>query len=303
VRPIDGWTGPQPDKAAGPDPDDPRETPPSRPDRPLLPYRDFSVEYPPGFFLLVLPPALLGLDLDGYRLVFSWWMALLLTAALLAAIRIGRVLRPLAAPSPVAVATLLGLALGTVAVRRFDAIVSLSLCLFLDGCLRRKPLLSGLALGVGLVTKMVPVLVVPLALIHWAALRRWRELAVAALVTSLVGLVVGVPFLLAAGEHLLDLLAYRPAAAQWRARERRCSPSGASSIQRRRGGWTLMAATTWWVRRIASCCRSRTSRRSWPRRALPPGAWCRRGRRCGADGERVSGGCWCAPRARRWRRA
>jgi Glycosyltransferase family 87 len=208
VRPLDGWTGPQPDKAAGPDPDDPRETPPSRPDRPLLPYRDFSVEYPPGFFLLVLPPALLGLDLDGYRLVFSWWMALLLTAALLAAIRIGRVLRPLAAPSPVAVATLLGLALGTVAVRRFDAIVSLSLCLFLDGCLRRKPLLSGLALGVGLVTKIVPVLIVPLALIHWASLRRWRELAVAALVTSLVGLVVGVPFLLAAGEHLLDLMRY-----------------------------------------------------------------------------------------------
>ena len=207
VRPLDGWTGPQPDKA-GRDPDDPRETPPRRPDRPLVPYRDFSVEYPPGFFLLVLPPALLGLDLDGYRLLFSLSMALLLTAALLATLRIGRVLRPLAPPSPVAVATFLALALGTVAVRRFDAIVSLSLCLFVDGCLRRKPVLSGLALGVGLVTKLVPVLIVPLALIFWGAQRRWRELAVAALVASLVVLAVGVPFLLAAGEHLLDLLAY-----------------------------------------------------------------------------------------------
>ncbi len=208
LRPLEGWTGPQPDKAAGPDPDDPRQTPPRRPDRPLVPYRDFSVEYPPGLFLLVLPPALLGLDLDGYRLVFSCWMALLLTVALLAAIRIGRVLRPLAAPSPVAVATLLGLALGTVAVRRFDAIVSLSLCLLLDGCLRRKPVLSGLALGVGLVAKVVPVLVLPVALVHWGAQRRWRELAVAAGVTGAVVLGVGAPFLLAAGSHLLDLLRY-----------------------------------------------------------------------------------------------
>ncbi|HVP60486.1 MAG TPA: glycosyltransferase 87 family protein [Myxococcaceae bacterium] len=208
VRSLDGWTGPQPERAAGPDPDDPRETPPRRPDRPLVPYRDFFVEYPPGFFLLVLPPTLPGLDLDGYRLLFSCWMALLLTAALLAVIRIGRVLRPLATPSPVMVATLLALLLGTVAVRRFDAIVSLSLCLFLDGCLRRRPVLSGLALGMGLVTKLVPVLVVPVALIHWGALRRRRELAVAALVTCLVGLVVCVPFLPAAGGHLLDLIRY-----------------------------------------------------------------------------------------------
>ncbi len=208
VRPLVGWTGPQPDKAAGPDPDDPRETPPRRPDRPLVPYRDFSVEYPPGFFLLVLPPALLGLDLDGYRLAFSCLMALLLTAALLAAVRIARLLRLPAAPSPVAVATLLGLLLGTIAVRRFDAIVSLSLCLFLDGCLRRKPVLSGLALGVGLVTKIVPLLVIPVALVHWGGLRRWREMAVAALVTTLVVLVVGLPFFLAVGEHLLDLMRY-----------------------------------------------------------------------------------------------
>ena len=208
VRPLEAWSGPQPEKAVGPDPDDPRQTPPHRPDRPLLPYREFSVEYPPGFFLLALPPALLGLQLDGYRLVFSLWMALLLTVALLAAIRIGRVLRPLAEPSPVVVATLLALALGTVAVRRFDAIVSLSLCLFLDGCLRRRPVLCGVALGLGLVTKIVPVLVVPLALVYWGALRRWRELALTALVTGLVGLAVGVPFLLVAGEHLLDLVAY-----------------------------------------------------------------------------------------------
>jgi hypothetical protein len=211
VRPLQGWTGAQPEKPAEPDPDDPRQTPPVHPDRPLRPYRDFSVEYPPGFFLLAVPPALLGLDLDGYRLAFSLWMALLLTAALMAAVRIGRVLRPGAETSTVTMATILALMLGTVAVRRFDAIVSLSLCLFLDGCLRRKPVLSGLALGAGLVAKIVPVLIVPAALVYWGALRRWRELSVAAVVTSAVALVVGVPFLRVAGEHALDFLRYHGA--------------------------------------------------------------------------------------------
>jgi len=208
VRSLDGWTGPQPDKSVGPDPDDPLQTPPHRPDRPLVPYRDFLVEYPPGFFLLAVPPALLGLGLDGYRLLFSLAMALLLTAALLACHRIARVLRPLAPPSPVAAAALLALLLGTVAVRRFDAIVALSLCLFLDGCLRRKPVLSGVALGIGVVTKLVPMLVVPLALVHWVALRRWRDLAVALGVAGLVVLVVGGPFLAVAGGQLLDVLRY-----------------------------------------------------------------------------------------------
>jgi hypothetical protein len=207
VRPLEGWTGPQPE-ATDADPDDPRQTPPLRPDRPLVPYRDFSVEYPPGFLLLAVPPALLGLDLDGYRLVFSLWMALLLTLALLAAVRIGRALRPGEDPSTVAVATLLALALGTVAVRRFDAVVSLSLCLFLDGCLRRRPALAGLALGAGLVTKIVPVLIVPVALLYWIALRRRRELWVTAAVAAAVTLAVGIPFLAVAGDHLLDLVRY-----------------------------------------------------------------------------------------------
>lgn len=211
VRPLQGWTGAQPEKPAEPDPDDPRQTPPEHPDGRLRPYRDFSVEYPPGFFLLALPPALLGFDLDGYRLAFSLWMALLLTAALMAAVRIGRVLRPGAETSLVTMATVLALMLGTVAVRRFDAIVSLSLCLFLDGCLRRKPVLSGLALGAGLVTKIVPVPIVPAALVFWGAQRRWRELSVAAVVGAAVALVVGVPYLRLAGEHALDLLRYHGA--------------------------------------------------------------------------------------------
>ncbi len=208
VRSLEGWSGAQPEKPGEPDPDDPRQTPPVHPDRPLLPYRDFSVEYPPGFFLLAVPPALLGLDLDGYRLVFSLWMALRLTVALVAAVRIGRMLRPGEDLPVVAVAAILALALGTVAVRRFDAIVSLSLCVFLDACLRRRPAVSGVALGVGVVTKLVPLLVAPVAVVYWGALRRWRQLGLTALAAAAVSLLVGVPYVQIAGRHLLDLLRY-----------------------------------------------------------------------------------------------
>src|SRR5262249_31637812 len=44
VRPLEGWTGPQPE-TTGVDPDDPRQAPPHVPERPLVPYRDFSIEY------------------------------------------------------------------------------------------------------------------------------------------------------------------------------------------------------------------------------------------------------------------
>src|SRR5262245_9546357 len=51
------------------------------PERPLVPYRDFFVEYPPGFFLAVMPPALLAPDLATYKWMHQLWMGALLTVA------------------------------------------------------------------------------------------------------------------------------------------------------------------------------------------------------------------------------
>lgn len=209
VRPLEGWTAAS--EASGPaaaDRDDPRQSPPQSAPGPLVPYRDFSVEYPPGFFLLALPPALLGLDLDGYRLAFSAWMALLLLAAMLAALDLGRTLCPRRPPEVLPTATLAALALGTIAVRRYDAVVSLSVCLFLLGCVRRWPVVAGLSLGVGVAAKVVPLMVLPAALVYWIALRRWRELLLAGAVALAVELAINLPLLVLAGGHLFDLLRY-----------------------------------------------------------------------------------------------
>jgi hypothetical protein len=85
VRPLAGWRAEDEDPTR--DPADPTQWPPTVPSGPLTPWRDFSVEYPPGFFLFALPPALLADDIDHYRPLFSIAMGLVLTAALLLARR------------------------------------------------------------------------------------------------------------------------------------------------------------------------------------------------------------------------
>ena len=147
-----------------------------------------------------------------------------------------------------AVAAFLALTLGTVAVRRFDAIVSLSLCVFLDGCLRRRPVLSGLALGVGVVTKLVPLLVVPVALVYWGALRRWRQLGADG-ARRRSGLAGGRRSPTSRSpERTSSICCATTRTGRWRSRAPgpRCSPSGAPSIRRRPGGSPPTARTTWW---------------------------------------------------------
>src|SRR5579872_3624241 len=58
------------------------------PDRPLRPYRDFLVEYPPGFFLVALPPALVTDSERSYGVVFEIGMVLLLLGAWICAGRL-----------------------------------------------------------------------------------------------------------------------------------------------------------------------------------------------------------------------
>ncbi|MSP62361.1 MAG: DUF2029 domain-containing protein [Myxococcales bacterium] len=208
VRPLEGWKVDASVLATGRDVNDPEATPPVRPDAPLVPYRDFLVEYPPGFFLFAVPPALVALDLDGYRVLFSLGMALLLTAALAACARIARQVAPEVAPSLVPWATGMVLALGTIAVRRYDAVVALSLCALALFCLARRPALAGIAFGIGVAAKGLPLLLAPLPILFWASRRRWRELWIASLAACLVGLLIGLPFARAAGAQMLDLFAY-----------------------------------------------------------------------------------------------
>jgi hypothetical protein len=206
VQPLAAWKAEPVDETQ--DYNDPAVVPPMRPEHALVPYRDFSVEYPPGFFPFAILPRLLSSDLDVYRIAFSAWMGLLLSIALWLSLKIAERAAPLRAQALVPRATWVALAMGVILVRRYDATVAVSLCVLVWACLARKPVMAGVGLGAGVAAKLVPGLVAPLAVAYWLTRRRWRE-AIVATVTALgtFGAFCGL-VLAAAGSRVLELFAY-----------------------------------------------------------------------------------------------
>jgi hypothetical protein len=226
VRPFSEWMAVF---AAG-GPSDPDLEGIVQPAAPLVPYRDYLVEYPPGFFLWVLPLALLLRSPAAYTAAFAGLMAAALTFALLLCRRLLSRLDAsgsLGHALPGAAAAGLGL-LGVVCTHRLDAVVSLLLCAAVWAASARRPGWSGAALGLAIATKLVPALLAPLLLAYamadavdrpgvpkgraaWAAGGRF-SLAAAA-----VGLLAFAPAVALGGAGCLDLLRYhalRPAQAE-----------------------------------------------------------------------------------------
>jgi hypothetical protein len=211
IRSMEEWRQDASRFETGKDISDPVESPPATPPRALTPYRDFSVEYPPGFFLFALPPALLISQgsLDQYSLIFGCYMGLLLCASLWLSVRSAQLIAPeLSATRLVMWSALCLLALGPITLRRYDAVVSLSLCLLIYGCLSRRALLAGIGLAIGVAAKGLPILLTPLPVMYYAVNRRWRELAVATTSGLFLGLLIGLPFAAWAGPQLFDLFRY-----------------------------------------------------------------------------------------------
>lgn len=165
----------------------------------LVPYRDFSFEYPPGALPALLLPALVTDSIDAYRVAFGAEMALagaigvLLLAATLRRLGTSESNRRVA----LAVVALLPLLLGGVILTRFDlvpaAVVSGAVYLLVTG--RRRS--GGLVVGIGIAVKLYPAVLVPLVgIAAWRAGRR-RELVTVLALVALPVLVVYAPFALA----------------------------------------------------------------------------------------------------------
>jgi uncharacterized membrane protein len=171
---------------------------------PLAPYRDFSVEYPPGFLPIALAPALVFGDLDGYALAFSVLMALALTLALWMCTRAARKL-DLSSDRLVMLSAISAFALGVICVRRYDAVVSVAATGLVWGVVGRRPVVAGLAVGVGVAAKGVPLLLAPFAIVTYARARRWREAVIASAVATFVVALAVLPF---AASPLFDIIRY-----------------------------------------------------------------------------------------------
>ncbi|MSP62363.1 MAG: DUF2029 domain-containing protein [Myxococcales bacterium] len=182
------------------------------PDRPLVPYRDYLVEYPPGFFLWALPLAALVESAAAYSLLFSVWMGVLLTVAIVFCRRIARRLDGSGADRLsnrlVLWTTLALIAVGAIAIRRYDAVISALLCAACWALIARRPVWCGIALAVAIASKGVPVLLGPLFLIYLLRLRDRRGailFLVAGVVTSAI---LFLPPILLCGGGLFDAVRY-----------------------------------------------------------------------------------------------
>jgi uncharacterized membrane protein len=145
-----------------------------------VPYRDFSIEYPPGFLLPALAPdatAKAG-NFDSYQQAFQRWMAgagvvlILMTALALAALRAGRA-HFAAALGFIAVSPLL---LGSVMLARFDLWVAALGIGGLAAMLTGRERTAGVLFGAAIATKIWPAVFVPLCVI-WIWRRQDRKAA------------------------------------------------------------------------------------------------------------------------------
>lgn len=188
----------------------PDEWPTLAPERRLVPYRDYLVEYPPGFFLAALPPTWVASTPDGYVKLFEVFMALALTGALAL---MTRSIRRLGGRQPsigkvLAWASLCVLLLGTVATHRYDASVALAMTVALAALVADRPLLLGAALGAAIALKATPVLILPIVLLHGLAGRRYREILTILLAAIAVPVLLTVPTLLGGGDPIGTFLQY-----------------------------------------------------------------------------------------------
>jgi Glycosyltransferase family 87 len=162
-----------------------------------VPYRDFSVEYPPGALATFVLPAVDRPGFSRYNREFQLLMGLCAAGALLA---MARALRALRAPPP-RLAGALGffalapLALGSVVMYRYDFWPAALAVGGLAGILAGRNRLGFGALGLGLATKIFPGVMIPPAVAYVWRTRGRREALVCLACAAAVVALVAVPFL------------------------------------------------------------------------------------------------------------
>lgn len=143
-----------------------------------IPYRDYSLEYPPGALAAIVPPSLAASHRYGF-----WFKALEIVFGCACVALVAVCLSLLGASTGRAVAAtafvaLAPLALGSVVLERFDLLPTALMLAGLAAFLARRGGLGGFALGLGAATKLFPVVLLPLGLVYLAR-REARRAAVA----------------------------------------------------------------------------------------------------------------------------
>ena len=200
IRPVEGWRedlGPPHMLVA--------------PARALTPWRDFSVEYPPGALAAILPPALLVNGAVAYCLLFSLEMSLFMTLALWLGVRAAERLRPGTGARVLQLGVVYFLFCPLLVSWHYDALVALTLAGFAYGVVAGLPMLAALSLAAAVLAKGAPVVLIPIALTHFCLASPWRRVAAATAASALALGAAGALYMLVAGEHAFDMFAYHAA--------------------------------------------------------------------------------------------
>ena len=172
------------------------------------PWRDFSVEYPPGMMAFILPPALLTEDFSTFHFLFGLEMEVLLTLAVFFGVKTADRLQVGGGERALAWSLASTAALGIVAVRRYDACVALATSAALFGLASRRPVLAGAAWAGGVIAKGAPIVLAPFAL-FWHGFRRdWSGLAKSLAAAAFCLGLSGALYLAIAGPNYADAFAY-----------------------------------------------------------------------------------------------
>ena len=177
----------------------------------LMPYRDFSSEYPPvAMALFSLPRLLSG---AGESEFVAWFQVEMLTFScgivlLLSWISWGQWQNVWKVAGTLAMYTLFLLSLGSIVQERFDLAAAFLMLASVACFITDKYLAAWLLLGIGLMTKIVPVLIAPIFLIAHFRRRQFNEVWMGPLAMIMAALIVSIPFLLASPEGLANAFLY-----------------------------------------------------------------------------------------------
>lgn len=197
----------------------------------LVPYRDFSLEYPPLALMPMVVPYLLwpfgGIDLEVYRWLFVGWEAVLVAVlgyVLFQVVRLGGDLVPARTDGgtvPIAerhadreldtgvrlIVLTAGAALALA--WRFDLFPALLVMVALWLALEGRAGMAGVVVGLGVLAKLYPIVVVPAIAVAWLAgrdLDRTVRFGAGVAITVMVGML---PFVALAGSDALFFLEFQ----------------------------------------------------------------------------------------------
>ncbi|MDD3265520.1 MAG: glycosyltransferase 87 family protein [Dehalococcoidales bacterium] len=170
-----------------------------------LPYRDFSVEYPPLAMLFLLLPRLFSGNLAGYADGFA---ILMLAFDLLGLFFISRISSNLKLGhfTTLAIYTFSFFILGDIVINRFDVIPAVLSLAAIYYYTEHKYKSAWFVLALGVLTKLYPAIIAPLFAIPFIQIRQWKPLIKGTAVFVVTGLIGVVPFLAASPEGFWEFI-------------------------------------------------------------------------------------------------